>query len=421
MADRFVTTESRIFHGHALEAEADQRRLGIAAAIDKASDDEVLEAAIEVWAAGLGGEAEIEPPTIDLDRLDVQSGGRIQVDCTNDKAGFTMTSTELYGSLIRPGYRITFRVRTTGDTRLFHSTIFGAGPLQAQAYVDEIQREWNWPDELGAEAFQSEVEAFKAALGRGTVALADQIAKINGGLGPFAKSKIEERRTAILKEREFLGGLTIPVTPAEDAPKAFGPPPIVPVKTPAKQIDTTADPGEAVREPQLDEFYGHILSLIRTVGRSLERTPGTFATAAEEALRDLTLVTLNSHYRGATYAEAFNGSGKTDILICVLDHNAFIGECKWWSGPKALEEALEQLFGYLTARDTRAALIFYVPTQDLTGTIEKARESIAERDEFIEWNDLDDSFEMQCQMHAPGDEARVVTVTTMFVHLPSPS
>ena len=114
-------------------------------------------------------------------------------------------------------------------------------------------------------------------------------------------------------------------------------------------------------------------------------------------------------------------AAKTDILIRVLDHNAFVGG-KWWSGPKALEEALKQLFGYLTARDTRAALIFYRPsTRDLTATIEKARKSIEARDEFVEWNESDDNFEMQCRMHAPGDEARVVTVTSMFVHLPRPS
>jgi len=421
MGDRFVTTESRIFDGQMLQYEVDRAQQKIETAIDSATDDEVLKAAADIWAEGLASEAEIEPPSIDFDNAKMESGGRIQVNCTNDKAGITMTSTELYGSLVRPGYKFTYRAPVSGNTRLLYTKVFGSGPVWAKADNAEVRREWTWPDELGTEAFQNEVNTFTAELKRGVEALASRIAEINREFAVFAKRKIDERRTAVLKEREFLGGLTIPVTAAADAPKDFGPPPIVPVETPAQRIDTKADPAEAVREPQLDEFYDHILSLIRTMGRSLERTPGTFATAAEEMLRDLTLVILNSHYRGATYAEAFNGSGKTDILIRVLDHNAFVGECKWWSGPKALEEALEQLFGYLTARDTRAALIFYVPTRDLTATIEKARKSIETRDEFIEWNESDDRFEMQCRMHAPGDEARVVTVTSTFVHLPRPS
>jgi hypothetical protein len=65
------------------------------------------------------------------------------------------------------------------------------------------------------------------------------------------------------------------------------------------------------------------------------------------------LVTLNTHYVGRTYAEAFNRAGKTDILIRVHDRNAFIGECKWWHGPKALNEALDQLFA--TPPGARAA------------------------------------------------------------------
>jgi hypothetical protein len=45
-------------------------------------------------------------------------------------------------------------------------------------------------------------------------------------------------------------------------------------------------------------------------------------------------------------------------------------------GPMALEEALDQLFGYTTWQDSWVALIFYVPTKDITRTIEKAKEAL---------------------------------------------
>ena len=106
MADRFVTTESRIFDDQMLQYEVDRAQQKIEAAIDSATDDEVLEAAADVWAEGLASATEIEPPTIDFDNAKMESGGRIQVNCTNDKAGMTMTSTELYGSLCPPGLQV---------------------------------------------------------------------------------------------------------------------------------------------------------------------------------------------------------------------------------------------------------------------------------------------------------------------------
>jgi len=156
----------------------------------------------------------------------------------------------------------------------------------------------------------------------------------------------------------------MPVRRTADAPKAFEAPPLRQRATPAKAAQG-APPKAKDLEPQLDELYDHILEVIRSVGRGLERSPGSFAGAPEETLRDHMLVTLNTHYVGAIYAEAFNRNGKTDLLIRVHDRNAFIGECKWWHGPKALHEAFDQLFGYTTWRDSRAALIFYVPTKDV--------------------------------------------------------
>lgn len=133
------------------------------------------------------------------------------------------------------------------------------------------------------------------------------------------------------------------------------------------------------------------------------------------------LVTLNTHYRGATYAEAFNREGKTDILIRVYDRNAFIGECKWWAGPKSAEEALAQLFGYTTWQDSRVALIFYVPTKDIAPTIEKAKEVFGASDQFVEWLDAEGDGELKCRVHWPDDPDRTATLTAVFVHLPKES
>ena len=59
----------------------------------------------------------------------------------------------------------------------------------------------------------------------------------------------------------------MPVVRDDRAPKAFGPPPVRRRETPARETSTKAP--EAPAEPQLDEFYGHILDVIRAVGADL--------------------------------------------------------------------------------------------------------------------------------------------------------
>ena len=79
----------------------------------------------------------------------------------------------------------------------------------------------------------------------------------------------------------------------------------------------------------------------------------------EEQIRDLILVNLNGHYEGNATGETFNGLGKTDILIRASGRNVFVAECKFWSGSKAMHAAINQILGYLTWRDTKAALLVF--------------------------------------------------------------
>jgi hypothetical protein len=341
------------------------------------------------------------------------------VDCTNAPGVQYSPATE-YGNVIREGYAFELRVPVTGDTFLLDTSIPGVGHLPAEIRGADIVCNWEWPDVKGAPAFEREVENFKNELRRGVEALAAEVEVTNAALASFAVEEIEARRTVILAEREFLGELSIPLFRDEEEPQPFdAPPPIARLETPATKILSPAEePSERELQPQLDEFYDHILDVIRAVGRGLERSPGSFASAEEEMLRDHMLVTLNTHYRGATYAEAFNGEGKTDILIRVYDRNAFIGECKWWAGPKSAEEALAQLFGYTTWRDSRVALIFYVSTKDMAATVEKAKEVFGASDEFVAWLASESESELRCRVRWPDDKDRTATLTAVFVHLP---
>jgi hypothetical protein len=414
--------EGHIFVRNELGKWTTEVRKKVEAAIAKATDDTVLESDTDAWAEGLAAEYQFEAPAVDIEGATLRSNGRINVDCTN-APGIQYSPATEYGNVIREGYAFELRVPVSGDTHLLDTDIPGVEQLPAKIRGTEIICEWHWPDVKGASAFERDVTTFKNQLSRGVEALASEVERTNHALLAFAIEKIEARRSAILTEREFLGGLTIPLVRDEEEPQPFNaPPPIERLETPATKIRAPAEePPERELQPQLDEFYNHILEVIRAVGRGLERSPGSFSGAEEEVLRDHMLVTLNTHYRGATYAEAFNGEGKTDILIRVYDRNAFIGECKWWAGPKSTVEALAQLFGYTTWQDSRVALIFYVPTKDVAATIEKAKEVFDTSEQFVEWLDSQSEGELRCRVCWPDDPDRTATLTAVFVHLPKES
>jgi hypothetical protein len=418
MEEQFIKTGHRLFVGHALPSAAEEERRFIESEIARQDDDAVLAADLEEWAAALSVESRLEAPRVDTDRLRRGQSERIEVDCSG-AAGIGFSLMEINTGAMRPGYLIDVEVPVDGNRRLLETEALGAPRIPGDIMEKVIRCEWTWPDEKGPEALQQDIEEWRSSLRQGVETIARLVEAANASFEPFAREKIEERRGAILAERSFLGELSIPVLPAEDAPEDFGAPPIRRVDTPAQEIVAPAEaPAGAELRPVLGEFYEHILSLIRAVGRGLERSPGSFSGVREEDLRDLTLVTLNTHYVGVTYAEAFNRSGKTDLLIGVYDKNAFIGECKWWEGAKEADRAIDQLLGYTTWEDARLALIFYVRTKAISTATKAAGKVLEDRDEFIEWIETGEEREMRCRIAWPDDPERSATLATVFVHLP---
>lgn len=118
--------------------------------------------------------------------------------------------------------------------------------------------------------------------------------------------------------------------------------------------------------------YQAALRVLRSQRNALERSPSMVEKLGEEEIRDILLIGLNAQFEGAAGGELFNGEGKTDILIRDNDRNIFIGECKVWSGPKTMDQALDQLFRYLVWRDTKAAILLFIRNSDVTAVINKA-------------------------------------------------
>src|SRR5207253_7059486 len=79
---------------------------------------------------------------------------------------------------------------------------------------------------------------------------------------------------------------------------------------------------------------------------------------------------------GQATGETFNFEGKADILIRAEGKNIFIAECKFWRGPESFREALEQLLGYATWRDSKLALVIFNRDRQFSSVLEKIPEVV---------------------------------------------
>jgi hypothetical protein len=397
-----------------------ERRRALETAISSASEDAVIGADPERWAAELAEDLRIDDPCVDLDAARVEDLGEMQVDVSG-MAGVTMSATELFtdGPVLRPGSRIRLTVPTSGGELV--NDLGGpldSAPWRGQVLDEAIIREWDWAHERGTAGLQSEIDAFKATLRGAHETAARRLAAFNAELAAEAQTQIQTRRTEVLGRREFLGDLKLAVRARPDAPGPITPPPVRRRPAALRAIAPEAPPPPPIGEDDLDHLYTQILESTRAMGRSLERTPTSFAAKTEEELRDHFLLILNTNYEDQAYGEAFNKDGKTDILIRVEGRTVFIAECKWWSGKVGIATALAQLYGYATWRDSRLALIFFVRAKDVTSVFDTAATTIGDRAEIDELSSDAEQRELRCQLHWPDDKDRHAELTVQFFHMP---
>jgi len=168
-----------------------------------------------------------------------------------------------------------------------------------------------------------------------------------------------------------------------------------------------------------DAVYDHIVEIIKRVGDGMELAPGTYVRLGEEARRDIYLVTLNTHYEDQTAGEAFNHTGKTDLRIRHEGSNVFLGECKIWDGPQTFADALDQLFGYAAWRDTKLALIMFVPNKKFSDVIEEAKKFVEDHHQFVHWeNHPTKDHPMRACVHWREDQDQAADLAVFLVHLP---
>jgi hypothetical protein len=236
--------------------------------------------------------------------------------------------------------------------------------------------------------------------------------------------QLQGRLDVIKKRDDMAAAFSIPVREVEPG-RALD----VPVKPTAVVLKAAPDPSASgEREWRLDKsIYERMIQTITKFGHALERRPRSARPLIEdeETIRDWLMFNLSTNYEASDGGELFiggeveNGKGKTDILVRHQNRNVFIAECKFWHGSKKFDEAIDQLLGYTTWRDTKAAIILFITNKNVSSAIDSAGDRLAAHPACKESLVPTDPHERRdYRFVSPTDDQRVISLALLPVVVP---
>lgn len=339
----------------------DAQRKKMREAIESYDADKLLNTAAEDLTTFFVQEYRIDVPELDEQGITIEPS-ETRIEITQDHRRRFIDE----GPYFAPATRIVYHVPFSGDKPLFFIRPNECGFSSPAAVVQErelhLAQEGEGLDakEVKAE-FDQTLQQIKTYLGY----LRRSVDPFNAQLGGVALGYISSRRKRLLDMSDLTESLGFPLLkrPGET----------VGVFLQRKTVDLTppkASQGTYAPEPALSQMaFEDILSSINDMAAVMERSPTAFAQMGEEDIRWVLLVPLNSIFQGGASGETFNFDGKTDILLKANGRCVFIAECKFWSGPAGFRKALDQLLGYLSWRDTKAAVIVFNRKKSLSDVL----------------------------------------------------
>lgn len=239
----------------------------------------------------------------------------------------------------------------------------------------------------------------------------------NQDIKKYINEYFRHRKYEIIQRKQFLSQLTIPIRKRNDVSPTF----TIPTNEIRKRVQVKpvakVKPNEP--EPTIDEeTYFDILKVIYDVGKVMERLPSIYRGRQEEDLRDLFLLYLEPRYEANTTGETFNGQGKTDILIRYQNTNVFIAECKFWKGKQGYFKTIDQLLGYLTWRDSKAAVIIFNRNKGFTNVIQTVEKETPNHPNFVSFVDRKSETWFNYRFHLNTDKDKEVHLAVLLFDFP---
>lgn len=341
-----------------------------------------------------------------------------QIDVSNDRNRHILDRSRPF---YVPGAEVTLEVPFEGEAHFFrvapsrHTSSHPVAAIRGNILSLSV-----WLTELTPEdtkdvksQFDRSLANIKDYLNR----IEDDVKPLNNELGALARQAIEGRREQLLAAQNLVAALGFSLKRRSDAPTTYAAPEVRRKAIPElPKASTTA----FAIEPALDmENYEHILKVVSSMVQVMERSPNAFRDMKEEDIRIHFLVQLNGQYEGNATGETFNLSGKTDILLRVQDRNIFIAECKFWSGPKALLEAIDQILGYTNWRDTKTAILLFNRNRNFSQILAAIPKTVETHPNYKRQREYPSETGFRFTLGHRDDENRELLVTILAFDVPN--
>jgi len=150
----------------------------------------------------------------------------------------------------------------------------------------------------------------------------------------------------------------------------------------------------------------------------MERAPASFAMMDEEDHSKPVLAASEWALRGKALRARRLTRAQDGYLIRVQDKNIFVAECKFWDGEQSFQEAIDQLLGYLTWRDSKCALFIFNQNRDSQAVASKMHAVMQARTEFKKHLGPDAHGDHRYILVKPSEPGREITITTQLFDVP---
>jgi len=324
-------------------------------------------------------------------------------------------ASSVFGGESCPKQVIKYHIPFTGEADLLKmrpSTRLLSSPI-VDVSGDEISFEIvNWRND--SEQIARDAEGMIAGIRQQNEHVTREVAQFNASLPAAVEAAVQGRKQQHLQQSRLLESLGVPVRRSERTPGTFA----VPTVKRRVLVKPTAPDVAYAPEPTLDaSLYWDILGLCRDTGREMERHPSIYDDKDEETLRDHFIMVLSPHFDSVT-GETFNKTGKTDIIVRHESASVFVAECKFWSGARAFERTIDQALGYLTWRDSKAAIILFVRNREFGAVLEQIEPAAETHRCYVSTGAPGDEGWFNFNFHLLNDSTRGVRLGVLCFHLP---
>ena len=126
-------------------------------------------------------------------------------------------------------------------------------------------------------------------------------------------------------------------------------------------------------------------------------------------------------FSGRATAETFRNRGKTDIYLNIEKGCILVIECKWWNGKGTLDEAVDQLFRYLTWRENYGVIILFSKNKGFSNVLDTVASTLKNNQSYSSGFQVTSQSNFMSNHTFPDDSEKIVEVHTLAYNLYSGS